>query len=115
MKIIVIFTAVVVILVAALIIILDEDRRWLFVNGADAEAFASLLLKKETNIQTPNKFIDYTVSAENGFVIFSKQSNHAVIYGYFPNKSPSEIDLTPEATSEWKLLDENWFVLRSDL
>ncbi len=50
-------------------ILVGEDKRWLFFNGNDAEIYATQLLNDGTT-KTPDKFIDYSVSTNDGYVIF---------------------------------------------
>ena len=85
-----------------------KDQCWLMLNGSDAEAYASNLLSNMGS-PTPEKFIDYSISSIDGFVLFSKHNNHSTIYGYFPTRTPNETG--GEAIKlEWKPLDDNWYV-----
>lgn len=88
--------------------LIGEDRRWIFFNGSDAEIYAMQLLESNAP-HTPDKFIDYSVSVSNGYVVFSKHDDHSTIYGYFPTKTPTDIG-DAELKADWKPLDGKWFV-----
>lgn len=88
--------------------LVGEDKRWLFFNGNDAEIYATQLLNDGTT-KTPDKFIDYSVSTNDGYVIFSKHGDHSTIYGYFPMKTPTDIGGTVLKVN-WEQLDGKWFV-----
>ena len=109
MKILITLLAAGVIFFTAFFILINEEQRWLILNGGVAEDFATSLLRKDVGIETPDRFIDYSVSSKNGYVLFSKHSDHSVVYGYFPDKTPSEIG-EEISNLEWKSLGDNWFV-----
>lgn len=77
-------------------------------NGNDAEIYATQLLSDDTT-KTPEKFIDYSFSINDGYVIFSKNGDHSSIYGYFPVKNPSDIPGSVLKIN-WEKLDGKWFV-----
>lgn len=109
MKILISLFAVGAIIFTLFIIIVDKDQRWLIINGSEAEMFAISLLEKDTGVQTPDRFIGYSVSSNDGYVVFSKHSEHEAVYGYFPKIVPPEIG--DEAVKlKWKSLGDNWFV-----
>ena len=84
--------------------LLGTDKGWMLLNGSDAEAYAVELLKKQP-IDTPDKFIDYSVTASNGYVTFFKHSDHSTIYGYFPAENPS-VGSTEIQKLNWESLGE---------
>lgn len=88
--------------------LVSEEKRWIFFNGNDAEIYATQLLNNSTT-KTPDKFIDYSVSTNDGYVIFSKHGDHSTIYGYFPVKTPTDIDGAALKVN-WEQLDGKWFV-----
>lgn len=107
MKILIAAVVVIVVLATTFVASIGKDKRWLLMNGSDAEDYAIALLKNDASIETPNKFVDYTVNVVNGYVIFSNHIDHSAIYGYAPNnKEPSEIG----GDIKWEFFDKNWFV-----
>lgn len=104
-----IFIVILVVLMCAGIFFLsDNDKRWIFFYGKAAEIYAEQLLNGDV-IKTPDQFIDYSISSNGNYVIFSKHGNHSPIYGYFQNETPIEIggDTPP---LNWGPLSRKWFV-----
>lgn len=90
---------------------IGEDQRWFIINGSSAESYAIDLLNGNSNVETPDHFIDYVVTARDGYVIFSQHTEHDVFYGYFPDKPPSEISGIISSTA-WAPMGGDWFVSR---
>lgn len=109
MKIIVILVAVGIIALTTFFIFLNENQRWVIINGDVAESYAESLLKKDVKVKIPDQFIDYSVSSSDGYVVFSRHSDHDRVYGYFPDKNPSEIG-DDISNLDWKSLGDSWFV-----
>ena len=86
----------------------DNDKRWIFFNGKPAEIYAEQLLNSDV-IKTPDQFIDYSISSNGHYVIFSKHGDHSAIYGYFPNATPIEIG-GDTIKLDWEPLSGKWFV-----
>lgn len=107
MKIVFLMALIIVIGVGGFFLV-DEDKRWVFFNGSDAEIYAVQLLNNKAP-QTPGKFIDYSVSANDGYVIFSQHNDHSTIYGYFPTKTPADVG-GAVLKADWEPLDGKWFV-----
>lgn len=90
---------------SAILLIADRDRRWLLLNGYAAEKYALQLLGRGPTPQLPVQFIDYTVAASNGGVIFGRESHRGSVYGYFPDGEPD-----PEnGVLTWKKLWGRWY------
>jgi hypothetical protein len=106
-KVVLLFTLLTAIGIGGFFLV-SEDKRWLFFNGNDAEVYATQLLSGGT-AKTPDRFIDYSVSTNNGYVVFSKHGDHSTIYGYFPVKTPTEIGGAALKVN-WEKLDGKWFV-----
>ena len=80
-------TVLLLILALALVLHLElsnKDKIWLFFNGNIARSYAMALLEHDFSYQQPDRFIDYTISTKNGYVVFSKHSE-SVFYGFFPD------------------------------
>ena len=105
-----IFLLMLIIIGVSIFCLTNEDKIWVFVNGNDAEIYAIQLLNKKSP-KIPNKFIDYSISSNNGYVIFFQHRNSSVIYGYFPTKAPADIE-EAALNADWKPLNEKWFVSR---
>jgi hypothetical protein len=86
--------------------LISPDKRWLLLNGSLAEEYANSLLMNDMSYQQPDRFIDYSVSSQDDYVIFSSHSNKNVFYGYFPN------GLKPvnNKVLQWEVLNDNWYV-----
>ena len=85
---------------------ISENQRWLLFYKASAEEYAIALLKGK-RVKTPDQFIDFTVSSNNDYVIFSKNGKD-VLYGYFPSKPP--INYSDDFQGkEWESLSGNWY------
>jgi hypothetical protein len=108
-KVAAILISVVAVAFAAFLFMVDSDRRWAIVNGSSAEEYAISLLEGDDEVETPDRFIDYSISASDGYVVFSRHDDHDTVYGYFPAKAPSEMS-GAVARSTWKSLGGKWFV-----
>lgn len=97
---------IVVMLATAIWTFSDEDRRWLLLNRGSAEAYALALLAEESGGQIPDKFIDYTISATDGAVLFVSHDSDGRIYGYFPDGLGSQSTVGVD----WQSLDDHWYV-----
>lgn len=84
----------------------SKEQRWLFFNGNIAEEYANALLAKNISYKQPDRFIDYSVSSKDGYVMFSEHSDEPVFYGYFPNGIAS---INSEKL-QWEPLSDNWYV-----
>ena len=87
---------------------MSYEERWLVMNKRVAESYAKALLKGDVNYKTPDTFIDYTVVAENGHVLFSNHLQPNRIFGYFPKSKP---DANNDNVSNpvWKKVEDNWY------
>ncbi|MFT5419324.1 MAG: hypothetical protein ACI9D5_000058 [Candidatus Endobugula sp.] len=101
-----IFSALMLYLV--IFVFMNENQRWLLFYSYSAEKYAISLLKSE-EVKTPDQFIDYSVSANDGYVIFSEHGED-ILYGYFPDKTLLNYEDNFKGV-EWVLLKDNWFVL----
>lgn len=97
------------VLVLLILFLLGEDKRWFLFNVDQAEEYAISLLNGDSEMDTPKRFIDYTVSASNGYVLFTMPSKQNKVYGYFPDKEPSTIEGNISKIN-WRPLGGKWFV-----
>lgn len=95
----------------AFFLVINKNQRWLLFYGDSAEKYAKALLEK-SEIKTPDAFIDYTISAKDGYVIFS-QHNNSTLYGYFNEKPPLNYKDAFKG-KKWELLENKWFFLSFD-
>lgn len=96
-------------LILAVIVVFSlssKEQRWLFFNGSIAEEYATALLTQNVSYKQPDRFIDYSVSAQGGYVMFSEHSDEPVFYGYFPNGITS----VNSDKLQWEPLTDNWYV-----
>lgn len=84
----------------------SEEQRWLFFHGKAAEEYACALIEQNMSYKQPSRFIDYTVSSQGGYVVFSEHSDSNILYGYFPDNVTS-ID---GEKIQWKHLSGSWYV-----
>ena len=96
-------------LILAVIIVFSlssKEQRWLFFNGSIAEVYATALLTQNVSYKQPDRFNDYSVSAQGGYVVFSEHSDEPISYGYFPNGITS----VNSEKLQWEALTDNWYV-----
>lgn len=84
----------------------DEHRRWLLINRGSAEDYAAALLEGNTDVSAPSAFVDYSISASRGVVLFSPHSLDGPIYAY----SPTGVRPPEHNGLAWRSLGRHWFV-----
>ena len=108
MRVFLTFMVLLTAVVSAVYLIVGTGKLWVFLNGDDAEMHARKMLSG--NAQTvPDKFINYSISAQKGFVIFVEHNNHSILYGYFADKPPSEVN-DEVSKLVWHKVKGKWFV-----
>lgn len=90
-------------ILALVIAILDDDDRWLLIHGESAEAYAKALLRGDRGYDLSDRFIDYVVITENGYVMFSRHGHHDTVYAYNPSGT------APTDQFDWISIGDNWF------
>ncbi len=88
---------------------MDEPQRWFLFHEEDAEIYARELLGDKAGAKGADRFIDYVVIANKGYVTFYKHGG-GTLYGFFPDNEPKNYKVL-ENKNRWQLLDDHWYYI----
>lgn len=110
-KIILIGVLIIVSSIFSWVFTMTDSERWLLMNRGAAEEYAATLMSGDTSYPTPDKFIDYVISAKKDYVIFTEHNKSNRTFGFFSNGLTNVHDEEVKKI-EWIKIEDNWYLAR---